>query len=269
MVATKLKYNKCFADVCTVMDLVSFLTTDVLVVLAVDLGLFILLIWFLVLWFILREMRQFARQVTQDNHIDNKTYEVCQESVSNALNFTAENSDTLNDLILIQQALESQVSQIRSAGELSVQEKASVEELNQKLNKSHQLIRKLKVDLNKSTKGLEKAKNKLLQQTGTVESLQLEKEQLEKQFEQLEQEYIQLTEADDSSDLTKEFQEEKRKMLEQLEAYKKRINEQGDSEALTAALQASKQQLYHVAKEKDFIEQKYLDLLAESEQKNE
>ena len=93
------------------MDLVSFLTTDVLVVLAVDLGLFILLIWFLVLWFILREMRQFARQVTQDSHIDNKTYEVCQESVSNALNFTAENSDTLNDLILIQQALENQVSQ--------------------------------------------------------------------------------------------------------------------------------------------------------------
>ncbi|WP_339388958.1 chromosome partitioning protein ParA [Vibrio caribbeanicus] len=251
------------------MDFVSFLTTDVLVVLAVDLGLVILLIWFLVLWCILRVMRQFARQATQDSHIDNKTYEVCQESVSNALNFTAENSDTLNDLILIQQALENQVSQIRSAGELSDQEKASVEELNQKLNKSHQLIRKLKVDLNKSTKGLEKAKSKLLQQTGTVESLQQEKEQLEKQFEQLEQEYIQLTEADDSSDLAKEHQEEKRKMLDQLEAYKKKLSNQGDSEALTAALQASKQQLYHVAKEKDFIEQKYLDLLAESEQKNE
>ena len=58
-------------------------------------------------------------------------------------------------------------------------------------------------------------------------------------------------------------------MLEQLEAYKRKLSNQGDSEALTAALQASKQQLYHVAKEKDFIEQKYLDLLAESEQKNE
>ena len=44
--ATKLKYDKCFKDVFAVMDLVSFLTTDVLVVLAVDLGLFILLIWF-------------------------------------------------------------------------------------------------------------------------------------------------------------------------------------------------------------------------------
>ena len=102
--------------------------------LAIDAGLLVLLGWFVILLLILREFRHFATQVAGSNNLDKETYELCQTSVDKALNYTAENSDTLNDLILIQQALEAQVTQIKLAkNELSEQEQASIDELNQKL----------------------------------------------------------------------------------------------------------------------------------------
>lgn len=252
------------------MDLLPRLTLENLIALAVDFGLLILLVWFVILLLILREFRQFARQVVSGRDMDRNTYELCQQSVDKALNYSAENGDTLNDLILIQQALESQVSQIKAAkGELSAQEKESIDELNQKLNKSHRLIKKLKGDLDKSVKGLRNAKSRLLKQTDTVESLQLEKEQLEKQFEQLEQEYIQISESGGTANLAKEFKQEKQQLLDQLEEYKQQANSQDDIAGIAAELEASKQQLYHMAKEKDFVEKKYLELLQEAEEKNQ
>ncbi len=252
------------------MDLLPRLTLENLIALAVDFGLLILLVWFVILLLILREFRQFARQVVSGRDMDRNTYELCQQSVDKALNYSAENGDTLNDLILIQQALESQVSQIKAAkGELSAQEKESIDELNQKLNKSHRLIKKLKGDLDKSVKGLRNAKSRLLKQTDTVESLQLEKEQLEKQFEQLEQEYIQISESGGTANLAKEFKQEKQQLLDQLEEYKQQANSQDDIAGITAELEASKQQLHHMAKEKDFVEKKYLELLQEAEEKNQ
>jgi len=252
------------------MDLLPRLTLENLIALAVDFGLLILLVWFIILLLILREFRQFTRQVVSGRDMDRNTYDLCQHSVDKALSYTADNGDTLNDLILIQQALESQVSQIKAAkGELSAQEKESVDELNQKLNKSHRLIKKLKGDLDKSVKGLRNAKRRLLKQTDTVESLQLENEQLEKQFEQLEQEYIQISESGGSANLAKEFQQEKQQLLDQLEEYKQQAGSQGDMAGLTAELEASKQQLHHMTKEKDFVEKKYLELLQEAEQKNQ
>ncbi|MEZ8103352.1 chromosome partitioning protein ParA [Vibrio bivalvicida] len=252
------------------MDLLPRLTLENLIALAVDFGLLILLVWFVILLLILREFRQFARQVVSGRDMDRNTYELCQQSVDKALNYSAENGDTLNDLILIQQALESQVSQIKAAkGELSAQEKESIDELNQKLNKSHRLIKKLKGDLDKSVKGLRNAKSRLLKQTDTVESLQLEKEQLEKQFEQLEQEYIQISESGGTANLAKEFKQEKQQLLDQLEEYKQQANSQDDIAGIAAELEASKQQLHHMAKEKDFVEKKYLELLQEAEEKNQ
>lgn len=142
------------------MDLVSLISPENLTALAIDLGLLILLAWFVILLLILREFRHFAREVVSSKEMDRDTYELCQQSVDKALSYTADNSDTLNDLIIIQQALESQVSQIKAAkGELSMQEKESIDELNQKLNKSHRLIKKLKGDLDKSVKGLKRAKS--------------------------------------------------------------------------------------------------------------
>lgn len=252
------------------MDLALLMTTENLMALAIDLGLLVLLGWFIILLLILREFRHFATQVTGGNNLDNDTYELCQNSVDNALNYTSENSDTLNDLILIQQALESQVSQIKMAkDDLSEQERASIDELNQKLNKSHLLIKKLKGDLDKSVKGLRQARNKLLQQTDTVEELQQEKQQLEKQFEQLEQEYIQITESGGADNLTKELQKEKQQMAAKLEEYKQKLASKGDVDALSAKLEASQQQLHHMTKEKDFVEKKYLELVQDSQTKSQ
>ncbi|MCZ4295883.1 chromosome partitioning protein ParA [Vibrio sinaloensis] len=252
------------------MDLAQLMTSENLTALAIDLGLLVLLGWFIILLLILREFRHFAAQVTEGNNLDKDTYELCQTSVDNALNYTADNSDTLNDLILIQQALEAQVTQIKMAkNELSDQEQASIDELNLKLSKSHKLIKKLKGDLDKSVKGLRQARNKLLKQTDTVDELQQEKKQLEKQFEQLEQEYIQITEAGGTDNLAKELQKEKQQMLATIEAYKQKLAEKGDVDSLTAKLEASQQQLHHMTKEKDFVEKKYLELVQESQTKNQ
>ncbi|ANW24439.1 chromosome partitioning protein ParA [Vibrio coralliilyticus] len=253
------------------MDLAPLLTTENLIALAVDMGLFILLVWFVILLLILREFRHFAREVVHGKEMDRDTYELCQQSVDSALNYTAENNETLNDLIIIQQALEAQVSQIKSAndGGLSAQDQESIEELNQKLSKSHQLIKKLKGDLSRSIKGLRTAKNKLLKQSDTVESLQQEKEQLEKQFEQLEQEYVQISEAGGFNKLEKEYQHERQQLLGIIDTYKKKAAEKGDVGEVKAQLEAVQQQLHHITKEKDFVEKKYLDLLKEAEEKNQ
>ncbi|NVD08116.1 chromosome partitioning protein ParA [Vibrio sp. JPW-9-11-11] len=250
------------------MDLSPLLSADNLVALAIDFGLLVLLAWFIILLLILREFRHFARQVVNDRELDRATYDLCQQSVDQALNYTADNNDTLNDLIIIQQALESQVSQIKAAKQdLSEQEQASINELNQKLNKSHRLIKKLKGDLDISVKGLKRAKGKLMQQNDTVESLQMEKQQLEKQFEQLEQEYIQISESGGVDNLAKAFQQEKQQLLEKIEQYQSQLSAKGDTEALAAELEASQQQLHHLNKEKEFVEKKYLELLNEAEKK--
>lgn len=250
------------------MDLSPLLSADNLFALAIDLGLLILLAWFIILLLILREFRHFARQVVSDREIDRATYDLCQQSVDQALNYTADNNDTLNDLIIIQQALEAQVSQIRAAKQdLSEQEQASINELNQKLTKSHRLIKKLKGDLDKSVKGLKRAKGRLMQQNDTVESLQAEKQQLEKQFEQLEQEYIQISESGGVDALTQTLQLEKQQLQEKVEEYQSQLSNMGDAKALAEELEASQQQLHHLNKEKDFIEQKYLELLNEAEKK--
>lgn len=250
------------------MDLSPLLSSENLIALAIDLGLLILLAWFIILLLILREFRHFARQVVNDREIDRATYDLCQQSVDQALNYTADNNDTLNDLIIIQQALEAQVSQIRAAKQdLSEQEQASINELNQKLTKSHRLIKKLKGDLDKSVKGLKRAKGRLIQQNDTVESLQAEKQQLEKQFEQLEQEYIQISESGGVDALTQTLQREKQQLQEKVEEYQSQLSNMGDAKALAEELEASQQQLHHLNKEKDFIEKKYLELLGEAESK--
>ncbi|MDN3608716.1 chromosome partitioning protein ParA [Vibrio ostreicida] len=249
------------------MDLALLLTTENLVALAIDLGLFILLVWFIILLLMLREFRHFARQMSGSNDMDQQTYSLCQESVDNALNYTAENTDTLNDLIIIQQALEAQVSQLKSAshGGLSEEDQRSIDDLNQKLNNSHKLIKKLKGDLNRSVKGLKQAKNKLVKQSDTVESLQQEKEQLEQQFSQLEQEYVEISEAGGFNKIEQEYQQERKQLLGIIETYKKKLAEQGSSGDLAAQLETIQQQLHHTTKEKDFIEKKFLALVEENE----
>ena len=131
------------------MDLTALLTTPLittesLFALAVDVGLLILLVWFVILLLMIREFRQFARDVVHGPQsgssptMDGQTYELCQESVENALNYTTENNDTLNDLIIIQKALEAQVSQIKAASQISLtaDEQESIDDLNQQLSKS-------------------------------------------------------------------------------------------------------------------------------------
>ncbi|KHD26764.1 chromosome partitioning protein ParA [Vibrio caribbeanicus] len=244
------------------------LTPENLTALAVDAGLLILLAWFIVLWLILREFRRFAMEVSGNKAMDSATYSLCQESVDKALNYTNDNSQTLNDLIEIQQALEAQVSQIKAENDrmLSEQDKETVDALTSKLSKSHQLITKLRTDLDRSVRGLRKAKSKLAKQHDTVESLRQEKAQIEKEFDQLEYEYIQISESGGAPDSFKQHLQEKEQLLATIDNYKKKLASVGDIDQLKQELANVKQQLKHITKEKDFVEKKYLDLINENGQ---
>lgn len=151
----------------------------------------------------------------------------------------------------------------------SREEQASIELLNQKLSKSHQLIRKLKGDLDKSTRGLRKAKNILLEQNDTVAGLRQQKEAIEKQFEQLEREYIMISESGGFQDIEQNFAKEKEQLLATIENYKRQLASQTASapqaselNELKQQLAASQKQLLHLGREKAFIEKKYLELSA-------
>ncbi|MGF1698294.1 chromosome partitioning protein ParA [Vibrio kyushuensis] len=247
------------------MSIADLLTEEILGMLAIDLGLVILSGWFIILLLIIREFRKFARGFTSENKgMDDNTLHMCQQSVDNALNYASENNDTLTDLIQLQQALESQMALLRSstAQHISPEEQASIDDLNLKLNKSHQLIRKLKGDLDKSVKGLRVTRKKLFNQNDTVEGLREENAALEKDFEKLEQEYIQISQAGGFQDLAMQYQTEKEELLNTIEELKQQ-EPQGSSEdveAIKQELEQAQQQLQHLGKEKDFVESKYLDL---------
>ncbi|MGC9402309.1 hypothetical protein [Vibrio genomosp. F10] len=253
------------------MSITDLLTEEILGMLAIDLGLVILSGWFIILLLIIREFRKFAHgfnKPSTSKGIDDNTLHLCQQSVDNALNYASENNDTLTDLIQLQQALESQMALLRSstAQHVSAEEQASIDDLNLKLNKSHKLIRKLKGDLNKSVKGLQITKKKLFSQTDTVEGLREQNALLEKDFEKLEQEYIQISEAGGFQDLAIQYQTEKEQLLNTIEEYKQQAEQGGsheDVDAMKQELKEVQQQMQHLSKEKDFVENKYLQLAKE------
>ncbi|EIZ1174003.1 chromosome partitioning protein ParA [Vibrio vulnificus] len=244
---------------------------ELLLMLGINLGLMILLVWFVLLWLMLREFRKaiHPKEANAESLAASPTtVAMCEESVNHALHYSNENRDTLNALIQIQQALEKQVAEIRAASpNPSEHDLASIEALNQKLSKSQQLIRKLRGDLDKSVRGLRKAKAKLLEQNDTVDGLRKQKEDIEKQFEQLEREYIMISESGGFQDVEQGFQKEKEQLLATIENYKQQLANQAPASASGAAgdelkqkLLAMQKQLMHVNKEKAFIEQKYLEL---------
>ncbi|EMB7846235.1 chromosome partitioning protein ParA [Vibrio vulnificus] len=245
--------------------------TELLLVLGINLGLMILLVWFVLLWLMLREFRKaiHPKEANAESLAASPTtVAMCEESVNHALHYSNENRDTLNALIQIQKALEKQVAEIRAASpNPSEHDLASIEALNQKLSKSQQLIRKLRGDLDKSVRGLRQAKAKLLEQNDTVDGLRKQKEEIEKQFEQLEREYIMISESGGFQDVEQGFQKEKEQLLATIENYKQKLANQAPASASGAAsdelkqkLLAMQKQLMHVSKEKAFIEQKYLEL---------
>ncbi|EIT7145282.1 chromosome partitioning protein ParA [Vibrio vulnificus] len=249
---------------------------ELLLMLGINLGLMILLVWFVLLWLMLREFRKAINPKEANAEslaASPTTVAMCEESVNHALHYSNENRDTLNALIQIQQALEKQVAEIRATSQNpSEHDLASIEALNQKLSKSQQLIRKLRGDLDKSVRGLRKAKAKLLEQNDTVDGLRKQKEDIEKQFEQLEREYIMISESGGFQDVEQGFQKEKEQLLATIENYKQQLANQAStstsgaaSDELKQKLLAMQKQLMHVNKEKAFIEQKYLELTQKME----
>ena len=259
-----------------------WLPSKVLQILALDLGLLILAGWFFILLLIIREFRQFAQKVTS-NAPDDKMLSMCQKALDEAMSFAKNNEDTLSDLIRVQQALEAQLSDIRESTQdhVSPEEQKLINELNQKLERSHKLIRKLKGDLDVSAKRLRATKEKLFGQYDTVNQLRKEKEQLEQKAMHLERELFQVSKSGNIKEITREHQVERQNLLATISQYKRQIEEQdnairqlleqgseaggGNSAEMRKALGEAQNQIKNLTKEKDFIESKFLDLLKQTE----
>ncbi|WP_404340454.1 chromosome partitioning protein ParA [Pseudoalteromonas mariniglutinosa] len=216
--------------------------------------------------------------MTQNNrNIDDAILPMCRESVDNAMSYVNEHRKTIAELINLQLSLQQQLTQIQGAAKdhLTEQEQTAVNELNDKLAKSHKLIRKLKTDLESSMGKLKVTRQKLYAQYDAVETLQKEKQQLKEQFDQLQKEAA-LTK--ESVRLQNNNDQEKSDLLNTLNSYKRQIAEQdqllqqlqlqeeapqSDDELQTLKQELEKTQhaLKHLSKEKKFIESRYLEII--------
>lgn len=263
------------------MDLSDIVPEKVFQIIAIDFGLLILAGWFFILLLIIREFREFAVKVTNNRQTDDQTLQMCQQSIDSAMAYINDNSETLNELVKVQQLLESQLSEIKSSTKdhVSPEEQALIDDLNKKLSRSHKLIRKLKGDLDTSAKRLKTTREKLYNQYDTVEQLQKEKEQIQQQYAQLEQEYEDVVKSGGTKDIEREHQLEKQNLVTALAQYKRQIDEQeqaiiqlqqqdsepgvSDVRAIKKDLANAENKLKHMTKEKEFVEKRYLDLLKE------
>ncbi|MDC0610303.1 chromosome partitioning protein ParA [Vibrio sp.] len=232
---------------------------NVLMILAVNLGLLILLVWFIILLLIIREFRKFARQVGGNSPQQDKTLSLCQESVDNAINYTSANAETINQLMAIQQALEAQINHFSQTTNqnISDEDRKTIESLNQQLDQSYKLIKRLKANLDRSVKGLKVTRGKLYSQYETVDELKAEKEEIEKNFAQLEQEYIRIAQS-----VEQQKQAAAGAGGEDSTAQSKQV------QAMRQELESMQAKLQHVEKEKNFIEKRYLDMMNEVEGKD-
>ncbi|MCF6456365.1 chromosome partitioning protein ParA [Pseudoalteromonas sp. MMG024] len=265
------------------MNIPGLTSFKVLEILALDLGLLILLGWFVILWLILREFRKFAHKAGGNgSHVDDKLIAEYQDSIEMALNYSADNRDTLDALIRVQQGLENQLANIKAStsDHISKEEKASMDDLNARLKKAHKLIHKLKGDLDSSVKKLKITREKLYSQYDTVERLTKENKKISEQFEQLEREYVQLTSnpsttssSDENNNLKRALQQYKKQMTEQDQVIQQLMaqgadnTDAGEAKKLQQKLLEAEERLTHLVKEKDFVEKKFLDLLQQVEKK--
>ena len=266
------------------MNIPGLTSFKVLEILALDLGLLILAGWFVILWLIIREFRKFAHKSGGGNNaVDDKLIAEYQDSIEMALNYSAENRDTLDQLILVQQGLESQLANIKSStsDHISKEEKASMDDLNGRLNKAHRLIKKLKGDLDSSVKKLRISREKLYAQYDTVERLTKENKKITQEFEQLEKEYLQLNanssqpapDTEENNNLKRVLQQYKKQMAEQDQVIQQLMAQGVDNQDTDEAKKLQKKlldaenKLKHLGKEKDFVEKKFLDLLQQVEKK--
>ena len=253
-------------------------TKELIELFALELGLLFIVAWFFILLLIIREFRHFAVQISGKGSIsDNKSIEVCQQSIEQALNYSARNKDTLNDLGSLQQELESQLTELKlsTSDHISDQERTSMNDLNGKLKKAHKLIKKLKGDLNFNVNKLKGTRKKLFEQYDNIDSLKKENSKLQDEFERLEKEYEKI--ASSSAPGMGEGSEELNSMKKTLMQYKNQMSEQEqviaqlmeqndkndneDIKGIRETLENVQAQLLNTSKERDFIEKKYLELV--------
>ncbi|RZQ51772.1 chromosome partitioning protein ParA [Pseudoalteromonas phenolica] len=243
---------------------------------ALNFGLVILAAWFYILLLILREFRRFAVSMTGKGQLSEEHESVialCKESVQRASQFSEQNGRTISELAQVQLALEQQLTQIRSstADHITKEEQDSINDLNKKLSRSHKLIRKLKGDLDKTSKQLSDVKTELDIRTSSFIELQTNNKKLHDEVTSLK---LQREEwfnepatpvSQDKAELNKIINDYKRQLHEQnqlIEQLSLQTSEEFDPAEIAELqkdLEQAKTKIKHLNKEKKFIEGRYLD----------
>lgn len=165
------------------------LPEKVLEILAIDLGLLVIAGWFLILLFMFREFRIVSQAVNRltGQLPEDPSVSIYQKSVDEALASNNSNTDTLNQLTEVHDILVSQLSQLHksNANRSTKEDEEKILVLEQELDHSQNLIKKLKVELVTSRKRLEQAKVKLRQQFGDIETLQQQSQRYQDENQQL------------------------------------------------------------------------------------
>lgn len=270
------------------------LPEKVLEILALDLGLLVIASWFLILLFMFREFRVVSQAVNRltgqlPNDSNSNFYK---KSVDQALASVNSNAETLNQLTEVHDILVSQLSQLhksKTAG-TSQEDEEKIVVLEKELDRSQNLIKKLKVELITSRKRLENAKVKLKKQFGDIETLQQQSQHFQDENEQL---VAQLENDEEKSQLVNQINQytsQQTQLVAAANDYKEKLAKQSKElvylrqqkeatpnsqtsesaaqnkikiDQLEEQLRQAQDKSEQVEKEKNFLETKFLDALNE------
>ncbi|MDP4982324.1 hypothetical protein [Pseudoalteromonas tunicata] len=209
------------------------LPEKVLEILAIDLGLLIITAWFVILLLMFHEFRTVTSAVNRLSGFlpeqNNKHFELCQQSVNDALESVNSHTETLNQLTNVHEILEAQLRDLHKSQALtnSKEDEEKINKLEKELDRSHALIKKLKGELISSKKRLEHTKVKLYKQYETVENLQREKNQFTAENEQL---LAQMENDEEKMQLEKQinrYAAQQTQLVELASDYKSKLAKQG------------------------------------------
>ncbi|WP_102796474.1 hypothetical protein [Bowmanella denitrificans] len=263
--------------------------SDVWKILAIDLGLLTIGGWFVIIWMIIRECRLlFGQTQRQDNQAVSQALAFCQTAVDNALERFNRQAELLSEVLKVHESLEKQTRDIRldSQGDSQAsnpEQDQKLEELTTNLKKSHALIRKLRTDLDQSQSRLKQTKQKLFEQFSKLDEVTRENAQIRAKVEELQQDMSESITYEEFEQANEQFAMERERLQEMANKYRDevaRLNQRliqsapnqtelsrlkQQSKEAQDKLSQKEQELYHIKREKEFLEGKYLELLNQIE----
>ncbi|WP_028864191.1 hypothetical protein [Psychromonas aquimarina] len=256
-------------------------------VLAVDLGLIIIAGWFYILLLMFREFQTVSSAVnrlTNSHLIQDLSLENKDPLADNELNLNETDSRKLDELIRINTKIEALFSTELVGKNKRLQlHKKEIAFLNQEIQKSNALIKKLKTNMRNhygAQDELEESRRKLSKQQLVIKKLRIQSDKANIENDQLKQQII--NHIKEIKQISEQGELYSQKLIEQgkeLEYLKAKSQAEGNSknavdlniqiETLQDKLSNSKEELQRISTEKDFLETQFLDILEQYEEEED